>query len=26
LSMAGCVSCHRDHNASQACDYCHEAP
>ncbi|MGA2563582.1 MAG: cytochrome c3 family protein [Steroidobacteraceae bacterium] len=26
LSMAGCVGCHRDHNASQACDYCHEAP
>jgi hypothetical protein len=26
LSMAGCVSCHRDRNAGQACDYCHEAP
>lgn len=24
LSMAGCVSCHRDHNASQDCNYCHE--
>ena len=26
LSMAGCVSCHRDHNASQACDSCHDQP
>jgi hypothetical protein len=24
LSMGGCLSCHRDHNASQACDYCHD--
>lgn len=24
VMMAGCVGCHRDHNASQACDYCHE--
>ena len=24
ILMAGCVSCHREHNASQACDYCHE--
>jgi hypothetical protein len=24
LSMAGCVSCHRQHNASQGCDYCHD--
>jgi Cytochrome c7 and related cytochrome c/Cytochrome c3 len=25
LSMAGCASCHRERNASQTCDYCHEA-
>ena len=25
LSMAGCLSCHRERNAGQDCDYCHEA-
>jgi hypothetical protein len=24
LSMAGCVTCHRQHNAKQTCDYCHD--
>ena len=24
LSMAGCLSCHRERNAGQACDYCHD--
>jgi hypothetical protein len=24
LSMAGCMSCHRERNASQACNYCHD--
>lgn len=25
LSMAGCLSCHRERNAGQDCDYCHDA-
>ncbi len=24
LSMAGCLNCHRKHNAGQGCDYCHD--
>jgi hypothetical protein len=25
LSMSTCVQCHREHNADQGCEYCHDA-